>query len=83
MENHHLQKMLKGETMSELTQCNFCSMKQIRENLKSGEKIFVTAEYGDPLKGKSIYILPVGVEALKPKEHFVAWFMEIGKRCEC
>lgn len=54
--------------MSELTMCNYCSLKSIRRRYK-GKKIKLKKEDG----GISVYI----------NDKFVAWFMSLSDSCRC
>lgn len=72
--------------MSELTPCNFCSLRAIRAKYKgNGTRVHVrrspTAQFPN---GKNIYAVPQGGAIdTETDVHFVAWFAEIGERCEC
>lgn len=76
--------------MSELTRCNFCSMKiyQAREGAK-GKKIYI--EKSKFMGGSEVYSIPKAManntfstmtEETK-KIYWICWFMEIGSSCCC
>ena len=77
--------------MSELTQCNYCSMKDIKREAKGKGHRVVTREGTGQLGGINVYILPPGVEMAKvikdddefSKKYFVAWFMKLSESCVC
>jgi hypothetical protein len=76
--------------MSELTQCNFCRLKGIKERAKkSGEKVTtLKANWG--LGGMNVYVHPKDVnirkldeEGTSRKAFWKGWLMEVGNKCEC
>ena len=73
-----------------MSECNYCVLKQIRKQAKDAGKKVTVKPSGYSLGGKDIYVHPADVltEALTPdtenhKNYFVAWLMEIPKRCKC
>ena len=64
--------------MSDLTQCNYCSLKQIKRNAKEGgKKVEVapaTIEF-EASVGKGVHV--------KVDGKIVAWFMELTNHCVC
>lgn len=69
--------------MSELTQCNYCSLQEIQRRAKREGK-FVTrrADTKYALGGFNVYVYPRGVP-IDHDKHFVAWFMELTDHCVC
>ena len=67
--------------MSELTPCNYCTMQRIKGEAKSKNEIVITKKGTGVLGGIDVYVLPKG-ETPK-KKYFRAWFMALGKYCEC
>ena len=78
--------------MSELTQCNFCSLKSIRKRAKQlGQKVTVLHDAKWGMGGVNVYVhppslqikdLPCGEDGER-KKYRVAWFMEVGDSCSC
>jgi len=70
--------------MSELTQCNYCTLQRMRaETKKNNERVvLIKAKEIQGLGGMDIYVLPKGEKQLK-KKYFRGWFMAIGNSCEC
>ncbi len=78
--------------MSELTQCNYCSMLRIRSDAKA-EKMRVTiladARWG--MGGINVYVHPrdVNIRKLEGSEdgarakYRVSWFMQLTDHCVC
>jgi len=72
--------------MSDLTSCNYCSLKSLRCSLKgSGAHIRLVRENG----GVAVYVIPKG-EKLgakrvdgEPSKQWRRWFMELSDRCAC
>lgn len=64
--------------MSELTPCNYCSLRKIKANAKKNGLLVLHEPH---LGGTNIYTYVEGhkVETLK----FKAWFMEISNQCCC
>lgn len=65
--------------MSELTSCNYCTLRAIEARAKL-RGLQVTG------MGQHVYVHPSGVEKdqLKPDgEYHVAWFMELTESCCC
>jgi hypothetical protein len=67
--------------MSDLTSCNYCTLKRIRKDAKENGKIVVLKASGF-MGGIDVFVLKRG-EKLDRKEHFCAWLMEIPDRCVC
>ena len=70
--------------MSELTQCNFCTLKDIKRRAEVQHK--KVSILGDSLNGgKRIYVHPKKVKLSQDnkEEYFVAWFMELTDSCAC
>jgi len=64
--------------MSELTQCNFCTLQGIKAIAKkNGRKVVVEKDDSYPLKGFNVYTQG------KMGKHFEAWLMEISGECCC
>jgi hypothetical protein len=82
--------------MSELTQCNYCSLRHIKAEAKR-EKKTVTLLPGRPLEAKyrphgmrgiDVYIHPrkVNIRALRPdqrEKYWASWFWELSDHCVC
>ena len=71
--------------MSELTQCNFCSLRTIERKAKAAKKQ-VSTIYNKEHGGMDVFVHPKKVKISqenKPKEYFVAWFMELSTHCVC
>lgn len=70
--------------MSELTQCNYCSLKNIKRHAKREGKV-VTLRPAKREKyymgGLDVFVHPKGV--VPTQKHFKAWFMELGNSCCC
>jgi hypothetical protein len=64
-----------------MSRCNFCSLEDLKKRAKLEPDIELQIEptFGG---GVNVYKIPKG-EDLKRKQHFVAWFMEVGSSCEC
>jgi len=75
--------------MSELTPCNYCTLRRIRERAKvSGVRVTVLRDAKWGLGGVNVYVHPVKVNVRKLREYDrgkyrAAWFMEVGQSCEC
>jgi hypothetical protein len=80
------------EAMSELTQCNYCSLRRIRRDAKREKKrvtILSDARWG--MGGVNVYVHPrdVNVSRLRGgedgprREYFVSWFMQLTQHCCC
>ena len=78
--------------MSELTQCNYCSMRNLERNLEPGYKITLmesTEEESMGLGGFEVYVHPKTVELSNPvteEEHelyWVSWLMALPAHCCC
>lgn len=71
--------------MSELTPCNFCTLRGIRRHLPPGKKVVLRPEALGGLKdGVACYV----VDADVPDEDvsgpgWVSWFMELSDECCC
>lgn len=82
--------------MSELTQCNYCSLQRIKAQAKHDKKI-VTMMPGPRLapkaaggiRGIDVYVHPrsVNVREIKSREarddYWVSWFWELTDHCVC
>jgi len=75
--------------MSELTSCNYCTLKGIRERAKeNGLKVTLLIDNwfdGHP-SGTSVYVHPKDVKIVDKKarkKYFKAWLMEIPNKCCC
>lgn len=70
--------------MSELTQCNFCSLEDIKRKAKrEGKKVTLLPAKRDKyyMGGLDVFVHP---KKVKPtRRHLVAWFMELGNSCCC
>lgn len=67
--------------MSELTQCNYCKLRDIKyiaNKLGKEVKIEPNSQHG----GIDVLVKLPGEEWNREK-HFVAWFMELGTNCGC
>jgi hypothetical protein len=78
--------------MSELTQCNYCSLKVIRHDAKLEKmKVTILSDANWGMGGVNVYIHPrninikelPGGEDGERKKYRVAWFMSLGNHCEC
>jgi hypothetical protein len=81
----------KGRKMSDLTQCNFCSLVELRARAMH-EKKAVTLITGRPSHGLpngiDVYVHPRGVNVRMLSEgarhkYWNRWFMELSDRCVC
>jgi len=78
--------------MSELTQCNYCSLLETRAQAKR-DKMRVTLLPGRPTfkglpAGIDVYVHPQGINIralpnVPRRKYWVQWFMELGDRCCC
>jgi hypothetical protein len=78
--------------MSELTQCNYCSLQAIKARAKH-EKKQVTLMAGHPWKGGmpngiDVYVHPRGIQVRQMTHHdrrkyWSSWFMELSDHCVC
>lgn len=66
--------------MSELTTCNLCALRAIRQRAKASGMV-VTLRPSDFLGGTDVYVHKPG-EPISEKNS-VAWMMKIGDKCEC
>jgi len=72
--------------MSELTVCNYCSLKHIKSRAKQkGWKVTMLTGWRG---GKNVYIHPKGIKITELNKenqdyYFVAWFWEISNNCVC
>jgi len=75
--------------MSELTQCNYCSLREIRARAKKeGNRVTLLTGWSG---GTDVFVHPPSVtrkELLADqkkdiRKYCVAWFMAIGDHCEC
>lgn len=78
--------------MSELTPCNWCSLRRIREQAKVDNKkvtILHDADWG--LGGMNVYVHPKDIDVRKLKggedgirsKYRVTWFKALSKSCCC
>jgi len=68
--------------MSEMTQCNYCTLRGIRAGAKiAGEHVYQRPGCG----GVQIYVVPHGKKLITRDDspHWVAWFMELTTSCAC
>ena len=66
-------------------QCNKCSLASIyRRAREYKQKVTLIPDSGK-LGGTNVYVHPRSVtkDKIDHKKHFAAWFMAIGKICEC
>ena len=80
--------------MSELTQCNFCSLKEIKRRAKK-EGLRVTKLRNNKYGGIDIFVIPKDIAitpildslkqpaSLEHKKYFQAWFMKLTSHCVC
>jgi len=71
----------KGDSVSEITPCNYCSLNKIKKNAKDQGLIVTNI-------GRHYYKHPpkVDINLLDEKErrkYFSAWFMELTNHCCC
>lgn len=65
--------------MSELTPCNYCTLKHIEQRAKrNGNQVILK----NSLDGVNVYVIPKGQE-LSPDTEITAWFMELSDHCCC
>ncbi len=76
--------------MSELTQCNYCLLKEIERDAKStNKKVVKRRSTGSKLGGWDIFAVPEYAKKvlinrlIKDRKYFKAWMWEIGTKCEC
>lgn len=78
--------------MSHLTQCNYCSLRQIRSRAKeNGNTVCMTRNVAWTSGGINVYVVPPNVHAPKVivedsdfhKKYFVSWFMALTSCCAC
>ncbi len=78
--------------MSELTQCNFCRVRDIKRRAKKdGMKVTLMQDCNWGLEGTNIYVHPPEVNVRKmeggedgPRSKYrVGWAMSIGSSCSC
>jgi hypothetical protein len=76
--------------MSDLTQCNFCSLREIRRLAnREGKVVSIRPSKGE-MGGVNVYVHPkevhirAGIEgSMLHHTYFKAWFMSIGDHCTC
>ena len=85
--------------MSELTQCNYCGLKQIRADAKK-KKMKVVLLSSSFMRGTDVFVVPRHIPITEIRrwkdcsdklpngdknyqKYHVSWMMEIGNRCEC
>jgi len=75
--------------MSELTQCNYCSLKAMQKKAKAcGKKITILQDATWGLDGGNVYLHDSKInmstlEYIDRKKYRIAWMQEIGKQCSC
>jgi hypothetical protein len=74
--------------MSELTQCNFCSLERIKEHAKDRKLKVTIIPSSNILNGLDVYVHPkdINIHLLREptrKDYFVSWMWAIGDKCEC
>lgn len=83
--------------MSELTQCNYCSLQRIRAQAKHDKQIVTMMpgrtfghgkKDGGGIRGIDVYVHPrkVIVRELRPdqrEKYWATWFWELTDRCVC
>jgi len=76
--------------MSELTQCNYCSLKAIRKKAEaSGKKVTILQDAVWGLGGSNVYLHPSNINIYdlgdeeKHAKYRIAWMQEIGYQCSC
>jgi len=78
--------------MSELTQCNYCSMSRIRRDAKAEKKkVTVLADARWGMGGVNVYVHPCDVNIRKLEggengeraKYRVSWMMELSEHCVC
>ena len=73
--------------MSELTQCNYCSLQRIKTRAKENKCYVLKFKSHEMqgLGGYDIFVVPNGEKLSKKNKdkYFVSWMMEIGTECEC
>lgn len=79
--------------MSELTLCNFCTLRRIRRRYKGmGTRVLTRYNSKWGMGGANIYAIPKGVHVPEGgivegspfhEEYFICWLMEIPKSCMC
>ena len=78
--------------MSELTQCNYCSLRHIKADAqRRGKKVTILSDARWGMGGVNVYVHPKGVVIAKleggeegaRKKYFVSWMMELTAHCVC
>jgi hypothetical protein len=72
--------------MSELTQCNYCSLHAIRQRAqREKKKVTINPDVDYSLGGTNVYVHPKDVKITKDnhEKYFVSWMMEVGDHCGC
>lgn len=71
--------------MSELTQCNYCNLRDIRRRAKSQGKIVTVKTYTKDPTWKAVFVHKKGEELVEDMENgnCVSLMLEIGDHCEC
>lgn len=77
--------------MSELTTCNYCSLRAIRRRAKEeNSRVYVRNAHDFGLGGYDVFMVPKGEklntsvdEKGEHGEHWVSWMMEITDHCCC
>jgi hypothetical protein len=68
--------------VSDLTPCNHCTLRWMRERLAPGEALTTrpkpTGMFAD---GVDVFIHPFGIEP--DRSHWCAWFAELPEACAC
>jgi hypothetical protein len=74
--------------MSELTQCNFCHLEDIKARAWRDKQKVTLVPSSHELKGLDVYVHPKDInihllhEPTKQK-YWICWFWAIGAKCEC
>lgn len=72
--------------MSELTLCNFCTLRRIRKNAKTkGNRVILksaTYSSGNNLGGTDVFVLGPK-ERMSKNKCFITWFMALSDHCVC
>jgi hypothetical protein len=74
--------------MSELTQCNFCSLEGIKEEAREAGLRVTLIPGKHELKGLDVYVHPrdINIHVLgesQQKKYWRCWMWAIGSKCEC
>ncbi len=79
--------------MSELTQCNYCTLRDIKRQAAHEKKhVHLKHDTGRELDGIDVYVTPVSVDLPEGhitrvsefhQEYWVSWFMGLTDHCVC